>query len=196
MDVEAGQGRAGVRPAAEAAVILLDTHAVIWIAQEHRRVRELARLPRLFISPATVLEIQFLSEAGRRRLAAGRSAADLATDGRRKLDERPPPMHKVIDAVARQRAERASDRHRKPHHQPVAAFRTFDFGLLTFDLASTSIVAFAGFFFSLLTESRLRRSASIRSTTFGGSCISAAMNSSPAIFASMISRRPSVYSSL
>jgi PIN domain nuclease of toxin-antitoxin system len=70
-------------------MILLDTHALIWIAQGHRRVREIARLPRLFISPATVLEIQFLSEAGRLRLAAGRSPADLARDGRWKLDEPP-----------------------------------------------------------------------------------------------------------
>ena len=104
MDVEAGQGRAGVRPAAEAAVILLDTHAVIWIAQEHRRVRELARLPRLFISPATVLEIQFLSEAGRLRLAAGRSAADLATDGRWKLDG-PPAADSVGAATDKQRGD-------------------------------------------------------------------------------------------
>jgi len=89
VDVEARQERDGIRAAAEEAVILLDTHAVIWIAQGHRRVRELARLPRLFISPATVLEIQFLTEAGRLRLAAGRSAADLATDGRWKLDEPP-----------------------------------------------------------------------------------------------------------
>ena len=56
--------------------------------------------------------------------------------------------------------------------------------------------ALAGFFFSALTESRLRRSASIRSTTFGGSCTSGATISSPAILASMILRSPSVYSSL
>jgi PIN domain nuclease of toxin-antitoxin system len=70
-------------------VILLDTHALIWIAQGHRRVRDIARLPRLFISPATVLELQFLSEVGRLRLAAGLSPADLAHDGRWTLDEPP-----------------------------------------------------------------------------------------------------------
>jgi hypothetical protein len=43
-----------------------------------------------------------------------------------------------------------------------------------------------GFFFSALTASRLRRSASIRSTTFGGSGACGATTSSPAIFASMI----------
>ncbi len=70
-------------------MILLDTHALIWIAQGHRRVRDLERLPRLFISPASVLEIQFLAEAGRVRLASGRSAADLARDGRWRLDDPP-----------------------------------------------------------------------------------------------------------
>ncbi len=89
MDLESGQNRVGILRAAEAAVILLDTHAVIWIAQGHRRVRDLARLPRLFISPASVLEIQFLAEAGRLRLAPGRSSADLARDGRWQLDDPP-----------------------------------------------------------------------------------------------------------
>lgn len=87
--MEAGQDRSGVRGTAEEAVILLDTHALIWIAQGHRRVREIARLPRLVISPATILELQFLQEAGRLRLAAGRSPADLAHDPRWKLDEPP-----------------------------------------------------------------------------------------------------------
>lgn len=87
--MEGGQERRGLRRAAETAVILLDTHAVIWIAQGHRRVRDLARLPRLFISPASVLEIQFLAEAGRVRLVAGRSSADLARDGRWQLDDPP-----------------------------------------------------------------------------------------------------------
>jgi hypothetical protein len=54
---------------------------------------------------------------------------------------------------------------------------------------------FTGFFFSALTVFRLRRSASIRSTTFGGSCTSVATISSPAILASMMLRRPSLYSS-
>ena len=71
-------------------MILLDTHAVIWIAQGHRRVQRLSRLPRLYVSPASLLEIQFLAEAGRLRLTAGRTPADLAGDDRWRLDEPPP----------------------------------------------------------------------------------------------------------
>ena len=70
-------------------MILLDTHAAIWIAQGHKRSRQLARLPRLYLSPVTVLEVQFLAETGRLRLAAGLSAAALAADGRWRLDEPP-----------------------------------------------------------------------------------------------------------
>lgn len=89
MDVEGGHERRGIRRGAEAALILLDTHAVIWIAQGHRRVRSLASLPRLYLSPVSLLEIQFLVEAGRLRLAAGRSPADLAGDARWRLDDPP-----------------------------------------------------------------------------------------------------------
>lgn len=56
--------------------------------------------------------------------------------------------------------------------------------------------AFTGFFLSALTAFRLRRSASMRSTTFAGSCTSGATSFSPAILASMILRSPSLYSSL
>jgi PIN domain nuclease of toxin-antitoxin system len=52
-------------------VILLDTNAVIWLDQNHPRIRKLARLPsRLFVSPATLLELQLLEEVGRLRLRA------------------------------------------------------------------------------------------------------------------------------
>jgi hypothetical protein len=33
---------------------------MIWLARGHRRARPLERLPRLYISPASVLEIQWL----------------------------------------------------------------------------------------------------------------------------------------
>jgi PIN domain nuclease of toxin-antitoxin system len=50
-------------------VILLDTNALIWLEQGHVRVRTLIqRRARLYISPASLLELQFLSEAGRIRL--------------------------------------------------------------------------------------------------------------------------------
>ena len=53
-------------------MILLDTNAVIWLDQNHPRTRTLARLAtRLFVSPATLLELQLLGEIGRLRLRAG-----------------------------------------------------------------------------------------------------------------------------
>jgi PIN domain nuclease of toxin-antitoxin system len=52
-------------------VILLDTNAIIWLQIGHPRTRSLARLSQpLHVSPASMLELQFLVEAGRLRLAA------------------------------------------------------------------------------------------------------------------------------
>lgn len=70
-------------------MILLDTNAVIWLVQRHSRARRLDKLPRLFLSPATLLEVQFLEEAGRLRGRSGRAAEMLAADPRWKLDEPP-----------------------------------------------------------------------------------------------------------
>jgi PIN domain nuclease of toxin-antitoxin system len=54
-----------------AVVILLDTNAVIWLDRNHPRTRRLARsASRLFVSPATLLELQLLEEIGRLRLRA------------------------------------------------------------------------------------------------------------------------------
>lgn len=78
-------------------MILLDTHAVIWLAQGHQRARPLGQLPRLYISPATILEIQFLLEAGRVRMGEGRSPAAVAEDDRWTLDE--PPAAKWFAAA-------------------------------------------------------------------------------------------------
>jgi len=81
-----------VLAAAEAAVILLDTHAAIWLAQGHRRGRPLERMPRLYLSPVSVLEVQFLIDAGRLRLVAGQTATALSTHDRWRIDE--PPAEK------------------------------------------------------------------------------------------------------
>jgi PIN domain nuclease of toxin-antitoxin system len=81
--------RASLRPAAEAAVILLDTHAMIWLAAGHRRARPLDRFSRIYISPVGLLEVQFLLEAGRLALVSGRSIDALAEDARWVLDEPP-----------------------------------------------------------------------------------------------------------
>jgi PIN domain nuclease of toxin-antitoxin system len=52
-------------------VILLDTNAIIWLQIGHPRTRQLARLSQpLHVSPASMLELQFLVEAGRLELAA------------------------------------------------------------------------------------------------------------------------------
>ena len=53
-------------------MILLDTNAVIWLDQSHKRVRALVRSSsRLLISPATLLELQMLEESGKLRLRSG-----------------------------------------------------------------------------------------------------------------------------
>jgi PIN domain nuclease of toxin-antitoxin system len=68
-------------------VILLDTHAAIWLVQGHRRARPLRTLPRLYLSPASVLEIQFLCELHRVRLAAGTTIENVSADPRWAVDE-------------------------------------------------------------------------------------------------------------
>jgi PIN domain nuclease of toxin-antitoxin system len=78
-------------------VILLDTHAAIWLAQGHKRSRPLGAFPRLYLSPASVLEVQFLVEAGRVRLARGMTAAALQRDDRWRIDE--PPAAKWFAAA-------------------------------------------------------------------------------------------------
>jgi len=70
-------------------VILLDTHAAIWLARGDRRTRVLNGLPRLYLSPATVLELQFLAEVGRVRFTSSVSAATFASDTRWRMDEPP-----------------------------------------------------------------------------------------------------------
>lgn len=70
-------------------MILLDTNALIWLEQGHRRVRALAEgATRMYISPANLLELQFLLEAGRIRLR-GTTVADLARSERWLLDDPP-----------------------------------------------------------------------------------------------------------
>ena len=94
MDVETVCRRPDVLRQTEAPVILLDTHAAIWLGAGHRRSRPLERFQRLYLSPVSILEVQFLLEAGRLRLAAGRDASELADDDRWRLDE--PPAAKLF----------------------------------------------------------------------------------------------------
>jgi PIN domain nuclease of toxin-antitoxin system len=82
-------GSSGDEVADAAAVILLDTHALIWLDHRHPRSRVLTTGGRpLYVSPATLLELQFLSEAGRLRLPKGDAQA-IAVDDRWTLDEPP-----------------------------------------------------------------------------------------------------------
>ena len=70
-------------------MILLDTNAVIWLDRAHPRSRSLLRLTApLYVSPATLLELQFLHEAGRIRLPKG-SPDMLAETDRWMLDDPP-----------------------------------------------------------------------------------------------------------
>jgi PIN domain nuclease of toxin-antitoxin system len=71
-------------------VILLDTNALIWLHRGHPRAAGLVQDGRrLYISPASLLELQFLIEAGRARLRAGGSVMHLANDQRWLLDDPP-----------------------------------------------------------------------------------------------------------
>ncbi len=69
-------------------MILLDTNAVIWLERSHPRTRALRRTTKsLYISPATLLELQFLQERGRIRLLDDLSV--LAEDRDWLLDDPP-----------------------------------------------------------------------------------------------------------
>ncbi len=71
-------------------MILLDTNALIWVYKGHRRSAPLARFKRrLYVSPATLLELQLLTEVGRLRLRDGASVTQLAEDERWLMDDPP-----------------------------------------------------------------------------------------------------------
>lgn len=71
-----------------AEVILLDTHAVIWLLSGHRRAESLiASGQSLFVSPVSVLEIRFLIEAGKVRIAERDWEKRLGQDRRFRIDD-------------------------------------------------------------------------------------------------------------
>lgn len=71
-------------------MILLDTNAVLWWHRGHRRAAALERFAGgACISPACVLELQFLVEAGKLRLRAGTATRDLVEDDRWLVDDPP-----------------------------------------------------------------------------------------------------------
>jgi len=69
-------------------MILLDTHAVLWLLSGNRRVEGLtaSRQP-LLLSPVSILEIRFLIEAGKVRIAEPAWEARLAHDRRFRIDD-------------------------------------------------------------------------------------------------------------
>ncbi len=70
-------------------MILLDTHALLWLDQGHRRARALATHgQQLYISPATILELQMLVEIGRVKPTTG-AFERLVMDDRWLIDEPP-----------------------------------------------------------------------------------------------------------
>jgi PIN domain nuclease of toxin-antitoxin system len=89
VDLEVGSERTDLRITATT-VILLDTNALIWVDRGHPRGAALTkRGARLYVSPANLLELQFLIEAGRLRMRGEATIADLAADDRWVLDDPP-----------------------------------------------------------------------------------------------------------
>lgn len=88
----------GLEVQAPAFVILLDTNALIWLDQRNPRVRKLSGAGRLYVSPATLLELRFLEETGRIRLRQSTIEA-LAEDDRWMLDD-PPAASWFVEAMS------------------------------------------------------------------------------------------------
>ncbi len=81
-------------------MILLDTNALLWAHQHHRRTAALLTAGRrLYASPASLLEIEVLVEAGRLRLRAGSTPLTIVQDDRWVLDD-PPSTEWFERAVA------------------------------------------------------------------------------------------------
>jgi len=71
-------------------VILLDTNALIWLHRHDERAAPLARVSaRLYVSPASLLELQFLWEVGRVRLKRSSTLKHVVHDDRWVIDDPP-----------------------------------------------------------------------------------------------------------
>jgi len=71
-------------------VILLDTHALLWLHQGRKRARPLARgAARLYASPVSLLELQLLVEGKHLRLREGVTVLELFADDRWLVDDPP-----------------------------------------------------------------------------------------------------------
>lgn len=73
-------------------MILLDTSAIIWIHQRHRRVRPLLHAKeRMYASPVSLLELRLLVDLGRIKLAPRATVSELF-DGQSFLIDEPPAL--------------------------------------------------------------------------------------------------------
>jgi PIN domain nuclease of toxin-antitoxin system len=71
-------------------MILLDTNALIWLHHNHARAAALAKLGRrLYASPASLLELEILFEAGRVELRGTSSVSQMIRDDRWVIDDPP-----------------------------------------------------------------------------------------------------------
>ena len=69
-------------------MILLDTHAILWLLGGHRRVDGvIASGQSLLVSPVSLLEIRFLIEAGKVRIAERDWEDGLSRDRRFRIDD-------------------------------------------------------------------------------------------------------------
>ena len=71
-------------------MILLDTNALIWLHRHDERTAALARGGgRLYVSPASILELQFLFETGRLRFKRNATLTQIVRDDRWVIDDPP-----------------------------------------------------------------------------------------------------------
>lgn len=69
-------------------MILLDTHAALWLLGGHRRAESLiASGQSLLVSPVSLLEIRFLTEAGKVRISERDWEKRLGQDRRFRIDD-------------------------------------------------------------------------------------------------------------
>jgi PIN domain nuclease of toxin-antitoxin system len=89
-----GTGPAGLpeQAKAEKMTCLLDTHFVLWVVTKSRRLQKypwLSKYAPWAVSPASVLEIQLLSEVGRLKINNPRFSREITTDPRFHFDDVP-----------------------------------------------------------------------------------------------------------
>src|SRR5262245_55285857 len=83
------QTRSESAPDSEAMTCLLDTHFLIWIVSDSKRIRNypwLAHYEPWGVSPVSFLEIQLLAEGGRRHIDNPRFVRQVMTDRRFEVD--------------------------------------------------------------------------------------------------------------